>query len=468
MLGERGLALGAIVGRAAAAGLAVLAFAAFLSATRIDAARAAGPNILVIVTDDQRAQTLGVMPRTTRIFYENGRSFPNAFVTTPLCCPSRASIFTGLFAHNHGIHGNGNANLPQSRTVQRYLHDAGYRTAIMGKYLNSWKLANDPPYFDRWAIIHPASYWDAEFNVDGNVGTVPGYSTNVMAAKAVRWLDQFEGNDDQPWFLYIAPVAPHVPSTPAPEYETAPVPTWQPVPSVFEADRSDKPPWVQAKSVSLTFVRHRREKMQRTLMSVDALTGRVFHELDALGERDNTLAIYLSDNGYAWGEHGLIGKDRPYTEAIHVPLAMRWPGHFARGSIETGITTNVDLAPTMLAAANVTPLQPMDGVSVLGAWRRSRLFTEYWGHLPMHGWAQVRTRRYAYIEYYDEARSNTIFREYYRMTRDPYQLRNLLHDGDPSNDPGISELRALIREFSTCVGRSCPGTELSSSSTRTR
>ena len=441
-------------------GLAALAGIAAFAGVRVRAARGATPNILVIVTDDQRAHTMNVMPRVRRIFYENGRSFPRGFVTTPLCCPSRGSIFTGLYAHNHGIHTNGSSKLPQDRTMQRYLHDAGYKTAIMGKYLNSWSLAKNPPNFDRWALIKPDSYWNAEFNVDGEVKNVPGYSTNVLTVKAVRWLRRFEDRDDQPWFLYIAPVAPHAPSTPAPEYAAAPVPTFHPVPSNFEADRSDKPPWVRSVSVPLSNIEANRAKKLRTLMSVDSLVGRVFHELEALGERHETLAIYMSDNGDLWGEHGLAGKRLPYTESIHVPLAMRWPNHLEPGSIESNIATNVDIAPTVLDAAGVEPLFPMDGVSVLGNWVRSRLFAEHWGGELVPNWLQIRTKGYSYIEWYDGFHLRPTFREYYRTQADPWQLHNLLHDGVASNNPDLRDLRELIRQYKNCSGRTCPGVEL--------
>jgi hypothetical protein len=128
-----------------------------------------------------------------------------------------------------------------------------------------------------------------------------------------------------------------------------------------------------------------RDKMLRTLMSADDMVGKVFDELHALKERRDTLAIFLSDNGYAWGEHGIRGKWRPYTESIRVPLAMRWPGHFEPGSIDTGIATNVDLAPTIMAAAGLSPTAPMDGISLLQPGTRQRLFSEFWGNMGRGG-----------------------------------------------------------------------------------
>jgi arylsulfatase A-like enzyme len=228
---------------------------------------------------------------------------------------------------------------------------------------------------------------------------------------------------------------------------------------MLEADRSDKPPWVRRNAVPPAVMQTERDKMLRTLMSVDDMVGNVFHELAALKERRDTLAIFISDNGYAWGEHGIRGKWRPYTESIRVPLPMRWPGHLEPGSVDTGIATNVDLAPTILAAARITPAAPMDGVSLLQPGTRPRLFTEFWGN-PAKGrpdWAQIRTRRVTYIEYYGADRSNPILREYYRIDRDGWQLRNLLYDGDSTNNPDLSHWKDLIRLYANCAGSACPG-----------
>jgi arylsulfatase A-like enzyme len=411
------------------------------------------------VTDDQRQGSMHVMPSTRHYFFDKGRSFPRGFVTTPNCCPSRASIFTGLFAHNHGITSNGKANLPQAVTAQRYLHDAGYKTAILGKYLNSWPLADEPPYFDRWALVKPDSYQDALFNIDGTVAPVPGYSTDVIGSQTIDFLRAFDQEDDKPWFIYVAPVAPHRPAVPAAQYAAAAVPAWRPSPAVLEADRSDKPPWIRHQAVPLAKVRTERASMLRTLMSVDDMVAEVFHELRVLDETRDTLAIFVSDNGYEWGEHGLGGKWRPYTESIHVPFAMRWPGHFDPGSTDAGIATNVDIAPTILEAAGIAPGSPMDGVSLLQPGTRKRLFTEFWGNADKGrpGWAQVRTQRVAYIEYYEADRSHPIFREYYRIDRDGWQLRNLLHDGIGSNNPNLSRWKAVVRRYATCAGSTCPG-----------
>jgi arylsulfatase A-like enzyme len=441
--------------------LALLAAAAIVGGlVDAPASRAATspPNVLIIVTDDQRVGMLGVMPRTVQFFQKRGRTFPRGFVTTPLCCPSRSSIFTGLYAHNHGVLSNGGHSLPQNVTLQRYLHDAGYRTAIVGKYLNSWPLERKPPYFDRWAV-EKDSYRNPEFNVDGNVRTLTGYTTNIVASKAVHLLEGFEATDSRPWFLYLAPKAPHLPATPAAEYANAPLSEWARNPAVVETDRRDKPPWVRDRVVSPDWIGAKRAGQLRTLMSADDLVGRVSRTLGALRERRRTIAFFLSDNGFMWGEHGLTRKDHPYTQSIKVPLLLRWPGHVEPGSRDGRYATNIDLAPTILDAAGITPASPMDGQSLLRTWTRKQLFTEFFhpGDRPgVPGWASVRTKRMQYVEYYDHDRSHVIFREYYRLNRDPWQLTNLLRDGNPENNPDTAQLHRLLRIYGACAGSACP------------
>jgi arylsulfatase A-like enzyme len=433
------------------------------SRASLDAAHArsaARPNVLIIVTDDQRAGTMRVMPKTRRWFARGGRRYPHAFVTTPLCCPSRTSILTGLFAHNHGVHRNGIRTVPHDLMLQRYLSDAGYQTAIVGKLVNGWSVKRTPPYFDRWATTDGSpGYFDVDFNLNGTVKRVPGYGTSFMARRSVSVLRHFELDDTRPWFLYVAPYAPHRPTLPQPKYADAPVPRWLPNPAVFESDRSDKPPWTRRKRVSLSSVSRMRADQLRTLMSVDDLVGSVLRELGSLDERRNTLAVFLSDNGNMWGEHGLLTKRHPYTDSIKVPLYLRWPGHIAPGSIHNRRATNVDLAPTVVAATRVTPLTPMDGKSLLDSWTRPRLYTEYWrtfDHKSIPPWDSVRTAHVHYIQYYDAERARVIYREYYRLDSDPWELRNVFHDGDPSNNAKTRWLRDLIRRYKACSGATCP------------
>lgn len=189
------------------------------------ARRVRGPNILIIVTDDQRYPgTLGVMPSTKRLFGRGGKTFTNAFATTPMCCPSRASIFTGRYVHNHGVkYQSVPGRLDQESTLQRYLQEAGYETAIAGKYLNGWDLSTDPPYFDQWAISLNG-YRGMTFNTNGTMRKVEGYSPHYVGQRALEWLRSFDRS--RPWFLYVSTPSAHPPFDVEERYETARVSRW--------------------------------------------------------------------------------------------------------------------------------------------------------------------------------------------------------------------------------------------------
>ena len=437
------------------------------------------PNVLVILTDDQRAGTLDVMPKTRRIFGEGGTLFLNGFVTTPLCCPSRATILSGRYDHNNGVMGNADAlKLDQDATIERYLQDAGYRTGIIGKFLNTWPLDRNPWRWDTWDIFNNG-YFETSWNVQGRQETVDRYSTSFISDQAVRFLRQSESNDTQPWFLYAAPSAPHDPWIPAPKYAHASLPHFVRNPAMLEADLSDKPPWVRH-AIKLTRARIARNRADqlRTLVSVDDMVGRVFRVLRDLGEDRDTLAFFLSDNGFLWGEHGvagdrseretsptkITGKRLPYTQSIHVPFLMRWPGHVRTGVLDPRFVANVDIAPTIMDAAGLTPSPstPMDGRSLLAGRTRDRMFFEYFLD-PLYPviptWASVRTPTLQYVEYYGPG-GKIVFREYYDLVTDPFQLDNLLGDGKTSNDPHVAALSREIRADRGCRGTSdgdpCP------------
>jgi arylsulfatase A-like enzyme len=428
------------------------------------------PNILIFVTDDQRAtNTMWVMPRTRRYFQRGGVRFPNAFATTPLCCPSRATIFTGRYAHNTGVRDNKRAHRLDTTTMfPRLLRRAGYRTALVGKFLNSWGLARRPPHFDRWASGgHP--YVDPRFNVNGAVRTVDGYSTTLVGRFARRFLRGFEADDAAPWFLYMALKAPHHPWLPAARHRSRPVGSWPGNPAVFESDRTDKPAFVRRVSRSLAVGRIVRQGQLRLLMSVDDEVGRVFATLRRLGETRRTLAIFTSDNGFLWADHGVgggpdsgAGKRVPYTASVQIPFFLRWPGHVAAGRRQRRIIGTVDIAPTVLHAAGVATdpkNPPLDGRSLLSGEKRARIVLEYWRGRAVPTWASLRTRRYQYIEYYRDS-GRRFFREYYDLKRDPWQLRNLLRDGRPGNNPRLGLLSRRLQRDRKCAGtsgaRACP------------
>jgi arylsulfatase A-like enzyme len=420
------------------------------------------PNILFIVTDDQRADgTLDVMPITKQYFESGGTEFKQAFATTTACCPSRASIFSGRYTHNHEVRQNDSAvNLDQRYTLQRYLQDAGYLTGIYGKYFNAWNLLHNPPNFDKWSIF-TAGYTPIRVNEQGVVKGVTTYATTYVGDNAVQFIQNSESNDSQPWFLYLAPTAPHAPFTPDAPYANASVPAFNAPPSYFETDRTDKPPRIQLRKDDPNLVQTDRTQQLRTLMSVDDMVNRVFQTLEATGEASDTLAVFVGDNGYEWGEHGSEGKGDPYLESVKIPMLMRWPSHVAAGASDQRLVANIDLPVTALDAAGIAAAAPMDGHSLLGATSRSRLLLDFYKDATngrnLRDWASLVTPTSQYTEWFDHQAESTVnFREYYNLSTDPYELDNLLSDGNSSNDPNTAPLAAQLRQDLTCSGAACP------------
>lgn len=438
-----------------------------LRADRAPAQSLHRPNILIILTDDQRANgTMRIMRHTRRLFKKNGTEFTQAFATTPLCCPSRASIFTGRYAHNHGVRNNSSAEaLDHRSTIQGYLDRVGYRTAIFGKFLNSWPTRIDPPFFDKWATFPNSApaFSGTDWNVNGTVKAIPTYSTDYIGNQAVRFVRGSEARDHQPWLMYLSTAAPHIPATPEDDYANARVGWWKGNPAVFERDRTDKPPFVRERSVTRNRVLKTRRNQIRSLMSVDDLVARVFETLERLDDKRNTLAFFISDNGFLWGEHGLYAngseKRNPYKPSVKIPLFLRWPSRVEAEATRTRLAANIDVAPTVLDAAGVEvgADYPMDGISLLGSQLRSRLLLEGYvdiGRIPE--WAATYTPTYEYIEYYSEDSLTPTFREYYDLKSDPWQLRNLLGDQDPKNDPSIAQMARQLDADRQCIGASCP------------
>jgi arylsulfatase A-like enzyme len=423
------------------------------------------PNILVINTDDQRyPETLDVMPQVQSWFGEGGTTFVNGGVTTALCCPSRSSLFSGRYSHNTGITGNGLTDLvaafDQDATIQGYLQAAGYNTAIVGKFLNTYPLNRNPLNWNRWAVF-TGGYNDVPFNIDGSVRSTTGYYSHRMGDYAVQFLRGFEGEDDKPWFLYLAPQAPHSGFVPETKYADAPVPAAVKPPSWNEADVSDKPGPVRWRSlVSESSYQSRRTQMLRTLMSVDDLAGRVITELQALGEESDTLAVYTSDNGYLWAEHRILDKRFPYMESVEVPYLVRWPGQIEAGVTSTRLVLQIDLLPTFLEAAGAQPTltYPLDGQPLQSSPPRDEILYEYFKSpdAPLGPWASLRGRDWQYVEWYDVTTGAITFREYYDLATDPYQLVNLLADGNQANDPDVSTLHDRLTAARSCVGAACP------------
>jgi arylsulfatase A-like enzyme len=501
-------------------------------------AKACKPNVLFIITDDQRAKgTMAALPKTSKWFFgggtvnglhvAGGTQFSEGVVTTPECCPSRSSIMTGRFAHNHGIRHNptdpGPATQIQSSTLQRYLQRAGYQTGIYGKYLNGWDLNNDPPYFDLSGIFKGGWFGAyCPFHLketgqpivtkgEGPVGTPPNqycvgdYSTTYVAQKGMDFIQQAESHDSRPWFLYLAPYAPHEPPVPESKYNVdnyprSRLPGFQANPAQSEADLSDKPSWVQNWSDKSQIFDQTydgqlyeglRSRELRTLKSVDDLVDNVMTKLLATGEDQNTLAVFISDNGYNWREHGdasteryvdpttgdtqpvgvgLSGKVNPYMDSVKVPMFVRWPGDplVKRGFTDQSLVGNIDLAPTAMKVARISPKtaagEPaMDGRPLIErSGNRGRMFTEAWSDRTIPPWASIRTPTYHYIEYYmaddddpetsiDESKTVT-FREFYDLVADPFELNNIY----PPVSPDPATLSARLAADRACTGSACP------------
>lgn len=426
------------------------------------------PNVLIIVTDDQR-QGLSVMPRTRRLFRKEGRVLPHFFATSPLCCPSRASIFTGRYPHNHGVHNNSLAKkLDQRFTIQAYLQEAGYRTGYFGKYFNGWPVDEGPPSFDEWASFTSNEdrdyYRGGVWNVNGELQQINQYATKFVGDQSVSFLEESElTGDDQPWLMYVAPTAPHHPFTAAPRFKDAPIAHWPGNPALNERDLSDKPEFVRDnRNGSPRKARRIRRTQFRTLKSVDLQLGRIFDTLNRLDEDRETFAIFVSDNGYLWGEHQLLGKRSSYLQTVSVPMLMRWPGQIPPGSQDKRFTANVDIAPTILDAAGLSPPSdpPMDGRSLLDeSWSRSELLFEF-GPDKSRGhptWAALLTKRFHYTEYYWDDDGSLREREFYDLEQDPWELNNAFGDDDPNNDPlRPHRLHQRLKTARACSGDQCP------------
>jgi arylsulfatase A-like enzyme len=420
------------------------------------------PNVVVINTDDMRADMVAHLPKLRQWLAAGGTTFRNAYVSTPSCCPSRATLMSGRYVHNNGQLRQLTLGFDLGLTIQRYLHDAGYLTGHAGKFLHWLDLSVEAPHFDRWTYFK-GGYENVYMNFDGTVRRSQGYSTTIVFDRAIEYVDDFERRGDaRPFYLHLAPVAPHAPYVAEPKYATATVPAHQPDPSYMEADRADKPPFVRGQNQTPAASLANRTAQIRTLYSVDDQVDRLLRHLQATGELANTLVIFTSDNGFLLGEHKLTEKFLPYRKAVEVPFLVRWPGRVAAGAVDDRLVTHVDIAPTILAATGVTQSQAtLDGRNLLAGSSRPRALLEYWNdannspNIPT--WASIRTAAFQYTEYYDNATPpNVTFREYYNLAADPYQLVNLLGDGVPGNDPDTAPLSQTLRTARQCAGTGCP------------
>ena len=403
------------------------------------------PNFVVINTDDQRWDTLWDMPNVRHLLATHGVTFTDSFVTTSYCCPSRASLFTGEYSRHTGVYSDGPPHggapaFDDRSTIATWLHGAGYQTGLIGKYLNDYALAHGPTYippgwdtFDTMVSEPMPRYYDYTLNENGSLvhfGTAPqDYSTTVEAGLATGFIEHATA----PFFLYLAPAAPHTPATPAPGDASAHVRRpGRPPPSFDEANISDKP-WAgrfgnlgPRARASIAAVRTR---MLDSLLAVDRMVGGIVRALRRRGQLGETVIVYTSDNGYMWGEHRLTGKIWPYEPSIRVPLVIRTPWD-TTARTDAHMALNIDIASTLAQLAGVSPGLPQDGTSLVPLLRgesvrwRTSFVEEYLGpqwlskRIPPP-FEAIRTERYLYVEYRNG------WRELYDLKADPYELANL-------------------------------------------
>jgi N-acetylglucosamine-6-sulfatase len=402
------------------------------------------------------------MPALSRMIREKGVLFRNAMVPTSNCCPSRASILTGLYAHSTGVYSN---QAPhggwrtfhdqgmERRTIALALHNAGYRTGLVGKYLNGGFTAQAaagyvPPGWDYLlTFTDRVGYYNYSLTDGRTHGSLPrDYSTDVLRRGAVRFIRSTPA--EQPLFLYFAPFGPHRPYTPAPRHRgdwAGRLPSYRP-PSVTE-NVGDKPPWIrQYPRVRQSRIDSKLARAQEALMSVDEAVGRITGALEDTGRMSNTLFIFLSDNGLLMGEHHLFSrKNLPYKWSTSIPMIARWDGHVAPNSVDWRLALNVDLAVTIAHAVGVR--KTTEGLDLLGPDRREGFPLEATKRYPRDSapdrpaYCGYRDPRWLYVQY------ATGEQELYSYEVDPHELQNLA--GDVRYKQQLDSLRA--RAVASCL-----------------
>jgi len=409
------------------------------------------PNFLIIVTDDQRFDTMAYMPNTQRLIFDQGVTFTNGFVTTPLCCPSRASILTGMYAHNHGVLNN-DEKLKYPTFIEA-MHAEGYYTGLIGKYLNSWKGEARPEY-DYWVSYFKGEtpYYGPTLNINGEWKRYEKdeYVTYLLGDYAVDFLDEASRHKKN-FILLFTPNAPHAPVTPAKE-DLSLLTDLLPhrPPSFNEADITDKPIWLSVShpltEEEIADIDEFRRNQLLTLISLDRTIARIMTHLENNGLLDNTFIVFISDNGKFWGEHRITSKNGIYDEASRVPFAIRYPPLVPVPYTDTEhIVANIDIAPTILQLAGIQIPESMDGLSLVSLFKkgdapwREGILLEGWP--PRGTYSAIHTKRYVYAETIDDKS------EFYDLQTDPYQMQNLIDD--PSYQDLIEYHKELLHRMKT-------------------
>jgi arylsulfatase A-like enzyme len=458
--------------------LAAVALAAGAAAPQARSAPSQ-PNFVVIMSDDQTVGEMSAMRQTRAKIAAKGVTFDRFITSYPLCCPSRTTFLTGQYSHNHGVLGNGTPiggypAFDKQNTLASWLQTAGYHTIQIGKFLNGYPRNTNrtevPPGWDEWYACLDSSennYFNYTLNENGTLvhyGNAAGdYKTDVYRDKALTAISDRGalGPTGEPFFMFLAFTAPHLPATPAPrdanKFRGARAPRAK---SFNEADVSDKPRFIRKlprmSGRQIRKVDGRYRQRLRTLQAVDRAVGNVMNELASQGMLDNTYVLYLSDNGFFFGQHRLPkGKYLPYQGSSRTPTLMRGPG-IPAGADSDALVGNVDLAPTILELSGASPTVEVDGRSLMPFAQdpgkttdRPMLLEANTVDDPSIGipYTGILTPRYKYVRYRDGEQ------ELYDIVRDPGELRS--RHRDRSYRRTLNALAARLATLRECSGDSC-------------
>ncbi|MAI33676.1 MAG: acetylglucosamine-6-sulfatase [Planctomycetaceae bacterium TMED240] len=414
-------------------------------------------NVVFVLTDDHRYDAMGFMghpfletPHLDSLA-SNGVHLKNAFVTTSLCSPSRASILTGLYTHKHRVIDN-NRLVPEGTLFfPQYLQQAGYKTGFIGKWHMGGAHDDPRPGFDHWISFRGQGNYlppgpKYTLNVNGERVKQKGYITDELTDYAVDWLEE-QKDDEKPFFLYLSHKAVHANFTPAKRhedrYKNADL-SFLPRGKNISASQ-DAPRWVRDQRNSwhgIDFSYHSDRGLDylyrrycESVLAVDDSVGRVLQQLKDMGIHDETLVVYMGDNGFMWGEHGLIDKRVSYEASIRVPMMMQCPDLYEGGKVVENVIGNIDIGPTILHAAGLGTPDYMDGVSFLDLpnqpemdWRDYFLYVYYWEKNFPQSPTQFALRgdRFKYITYYGLWDVD----ELYDLKTDPGETNNLINNPD--------------------------------------
>ena len=438
----------------------------------------ARPNVLVVMTDDQTVESMRVMTNVRALLATEGTTFENNFASFPLCCPSRSTFLTGQYAHNHTVMGNtaptgGYEKLDHTNTLPVWLQRAGYRTVHIGKYLNGYgrrSATEIPPGWTEWyGSVDPSTYQFYNYTLNENGRTVrygadpASYQADVYTRKAVDAVRRLAPGG--PFFLNVAYLAPHnggpresddpanlATPVPAPRHRNRfaaePLPV---TPAFNEADVSDKPRGIRNRPVigpgRVAAITEEYRQRLESLLAVDEGIAEILSALRTTGELDNTLIVFTADNGFFHGEHRVqTGKVLHYEPSTRVPLILRGPG-LPRGAVRSQLVANIDLAPTIVAAARATAGRAMDGRPLQPFARDERLFSARDILLETTGYTALRSPLFVYVEH------STNEQELYDLSADPNQLTSL--HASAADAPLKAELAARLAKLRACAGGTC-------------